>query len=146
MTTTKAGTKGEKATKVKAPRTAADTRAWATFGVVFMLVLSAILNGYANAQHAPVALLGWMMGLAVPVIVLVLSKVAGEQYHAAKMGVAWLAGAPAVGILFLSVYHCSASIALLTGSTLVLAVPMAIAIDVGLIACEVALITEKRRK
>ena len=35
---------------------------WATFGVGFTLILSAALNGYANAQHAPAPLAGWMMG------------------------------------------------------------------------------------
>lgn len=134
--------------KTKTAKTvkANDVRGWATFGVVFMLVLSAVLNGYANAQHAPVALLGWLMGLSVPVIVLVLSKVAGEKYNAAQAGVAWLAGAPAVGILFLSVYHCSQSISLITGSGMLLAVPMAVAIDCGLIALEIALITERKGK
>ena len=47
-----------------------------------------------------------------------------------------------VALLLLSVWHCSQSIALLTGSPVALA--LAVAIDCGLVACEVALITEAR--
>jgi hypothetical protein len=72
-----------------------------------MLVLSAALNGYANAQHAPVAWAGWLMGLAVPVIVLVLAKVCGEKYRAGQKRVAWFAGASSVALLLLSVWHYS---------------------------------------
>lgn len=129
-----------------APATTSATGAagWAQFGVVFTLILSAALNGYANAQHAPAAWAGWLMGLAVPVLVLTLSKVAGVKYLAGQRAVAWAAGASGVALLFLSVWHCSESIALLTGSGLALAVPMAVAIDCGLVACEVALISEPR--
>lgn len=117
-------------------------RRWATFGVGFTLILSAGLNGYANAQHSPVAWAGWLMGLAVPLLVLTLSKVAGEKWQAGQRPVAWLAGGSGAALLFLSVWHCANSIGLLTGSGLFLAIPMAVAIDCGLVACEVALITE----
>ena len=49
-------------------------------------------------------------------------------------------------MLLLSVWHCSESIALLTGSPVWLALPMSVAIDCGLVACEVALITEGKRR
>jgi hypothetical protein len=84
------------------------------------------------------------MGLSVPVIVLVLAKVCGEKYRVNQKPVAWLAGGSGAALLFLSVWHCSQSIALLTGSTIWLAVPMSVAIDFGLVACEVAIITEPR--
>ena len=126
------------------PPPASGAKAWAAFGVVFTLALSAVLNGYANAQHAPHALAGWLMGVSVPVIVLVLSKVCGEKYRIGQRGPAYLAGGSGATLLFLSVWHCSQSIALLTGSGLALAVPMAVAIDFGLVACEVALISEPR--
>ena len=61
------------------PAPASSVRAWASGGVILMLVLSAALNGFANSLHAPVAWAGWLMGLAVPVIVLVLAKVAGRE-------------------------------------------------------------------
>lgn len=115
---------------------------WATFGVAFTAILSALLNGYANAQHATVGWAGWLMGLAVPVIVLTLSKVAGEKWKAGQLWVAGCAGGSGVTLLFLSVYHCSTSISLLTGSELWLTLPMSVAIDCGLVACEIALITE----
>lgn len=144
--------KGEakKPRRVRKPKAAKPTpqpspaAGWARFGVMFTLILSAGLNGYANAQHAPVAWAGWVMGLAVPVIVLTLSKVAGEKWQAGQRPVAWFAGGSGVALLALSVWHCSESIALLTGSGLALAVPMAVSIDCGLVACEVSLIGERR--
>jgi hypothetical protein len=95
-------------------------------------------------RTAAIAAAGWLMGLAIPVLVLVLSKVCGEKYRAGQRPVAWLAGGAGVALLCLSVWHCSQSVALLTGSPVALAVPLAIAVDVGLVACEVALITEPR--
>src|SRR5262245_4713619 len=119
---------------------------WARFGVAFTLVLSAGLNGYANAQHAPLPWAGWLMGLAVPVLVLVLSKVGGEKWLASQKSIARFAGGSGVALLLLSVWHCANSIALLTGSGLVLAVPMAVSVDCGLVACEVAIITAAAKK
>ena len=82
-------------------------RVWALFGVGFMSALSAGLNGYANAQHAPAAWPGWLMGLAVPVIVLTLAKVAGEKWRAGQRRVGALAGGSGAALLFLSVWHCA---------------------------------------
>lgn len=133
------------ARKPEAPAPTRHVQHWAAFGVAFTLVLSAALNGYANAQHSPAAWAGWLMGLSVPVLVLVLSKVAGEKHRAGQRGVSLFAGGSGVALLFLSVWHCSQSIAMLTGSALALAVPMAVAIDCGLVACELALISEAAR-
>jgi hypothetical protein len=77
--------------------------------------------------------------------VLVLAKVAGEKYRAGQKSVAWFAGGSGIALLFLSVHHCSRSIAALTGSPVALALPMSVGIDCGLIACEVALISDKSR-
>jgi hypothetical protein len=85
------------------------------------------------------------MGLAVPVIVLVLAKVAGEKYRTGQRPVAWFAGGSGVALLFLRVHHCLQPIVALTGSPVALALPMSVAIDCGLVACEVALISEARR-
>ena len=117
---------------------------WAAFGVAFTLVLSALLNGYANAQHAPLAFAGWLMGLSIPVIVLTLAKVASEKYRDGQRAVGYLAGGSGVALLFLSVYHCATSIALLTGSGMFLAVPLAVAVDAGLVSLEIALVSEPR--
>lgn len=138
--------KTKSAARVEKKAKPGDVTAWATFGVLFTLILSGLLNGYANAQHAPVAWAGWGMGLSVPVILLFLSKIAGEKYLKNQRGPAVLAGGSGLALLVLSVYHCAESVALLTGSGLGLAVPMALAIDCGLVACEVALITEKKSK
>lgn len=118
---------------------------WALFGVAFTGVLSAGLNGYANSQHASVLWAGWAMGLAVPVLVLTLAKVAGLKWRRGgpQRWVGGLAGASGVLLLFLSVWHCALSISLLTGSSVFLSLPMAVAIDLGLVSCEVALISEE---
>lgn len=128
-----------------APKANAAIQRWGGFGVAFMLVLSAALNGYANAQQSPLTWAGWLMGLAVPVIVLTLAKLAGEKWRAGQRRVGGLAGGSGIALLFLSVWHCAGSIAMLTGSPFFLAMPMAIAIDLGLVACEIALITEPRQ-
>lgn len=86
------------------------------------------------------------MGFSVPVIVLTLSKVSGTTYLAGNRGVSYLSGGSGVALLFLSVYHCSESISLITGSGIALAVPMSISIDCGLVACEVAIIVNGKKK
>jgi hypothetical protein len=112
--------------------------AYATAGVVVNAVLSALLNGYANAQHATIAWAGWLMGLSIPVIILLLAKVAGILYRRGHRPLAAVTAGSGVGLLGLSVWHCATSIALLTGGPLWLAVPMAVAIDVGFVCCELA--------
>lgn len=54
---------------------------WATVGVAFMSVLSGLLNGYAHAQHSPNVAAGWLLGLSIPAIVLILGKVAGIKWQ-----------------------------------------------------------------
>ena len=93
----------------------ASVKRWAGFGVGLMLILSAALNGYANAQRSPVAWAGWLMGVSVPVIVLTLAKVCGEKFRAGQKPIARFAGIRG-RLLILSVWHCSQSIALRTGS------------------------------
>jgi hypothetical protein len=101
-----------------------------------MSALSALLTGYANAAHAEVAWAGWGMGIVIPVIILILGKVAALLFKRGKVREAKITGAVGVGLLALSVWHCSLSIAALTGSPILLALPMAIAIDAGFVACE----------
>jgi hypothetical protein len=120
-----------------------NTKSYAKFGVIFMASLSAVLNGYSNSQHAPEPLFGWMMGFAVPIIVLVLSKIAGNKWKKGQRHMAYLSGGSGSLLLLLSVWHCAQSIAMLTGSDYLLSIPMAIAIDLGLVSCELALVTEE---
>jgi hypothetical protein len=111
---------------------------YATAGVAVNAGLSMLLNGYANAQHATVPWAGWGMGLAIPVIILLLAKVAGLLYRRGHRHLAAVTAGSGIGLLALSVWHCASSIALLTGSGLFLAVPMAIAIDAGFVCCELS--------
>jgi hypothetical protein len=119
-----------------------EEKAWPAFGVAFMAVLSALLNGFANSTHAPNAAAGWAMGFSVPCIVLVLAKVAGSKWRKAQRFEAFLSGGSGISLLALSVWHCSESIAALTGTSQLMAGPMAIAIDAGLVACEIALLRD----
>jgi hypothetical protein len=115
---------------------------WATAGVAIMAVLSAVLNGYQHSQHSPSWLAGWGMGLVVPIIVLVLGKVAGLAWKRGAAVLAAMTALAGVGLLGLSVYHCSEAIASITGSPWGLAVPMAVAIDIGLVCSEYAALQE----
>lgn len=127
--------------KVAAPKLAKNdhlTR-YANTGVIVMAALSAALNGYANAQHAAIGWAGWGMGLIVPAIILILGKVAALLYKRHQRRLAFATAGVGVGLLALSVWHCSFSIAALTGNpSMWLAVPMAVAIDCGFVCCEVA--------
>lgn len=55
-----------------------------------------------------------------------------------KQRTAILLGSVAAGLVFLSVYHLTCAVSTLTGSPLVLAVLLAVGIDLGLVASEVA--------
>lgn len=117
---------------------AKEMKHWAIGGVAVMSILSAGLNGYANAQHSPIGWAGWAMGFTIPIIILVLGKVAGLAWKRQQKPLAYCTAAAGVGLLALSVWHCASSIALLTGSHILLALPMAVAIDVGFVCCEYA--------
>ena len=136
----KSSVKASKAPTKAQQRRSSDLRSlrsWATSGICLMAGLSAGLNGYANSQHATVAWAGWGMGLVIPAIVLVLGKVGSLLWRCKWRLGARAIGVVGVGLLFLSVWHFLAtSIALLTGSAMMLALPMAVAIDCGLVGCE----------
>ncbi len=131
-------TTGKTERKARTPKsTPVDTsKVWSYAGVSLMGVMSMGLNGYANAQHATVGWAGWAMGIAVPCIVLIVARVAGIKYKIGKHITAKCGAAVIAALLLLSVWHCACSISLLTGSHIVLALPMAIAIDCGLVYCE----------
>lgn len=147
-----AGTTPRKATRRKsAGRTSAQPtpapshdhlRAYAAIGVVFLSALSAGLNAYANAQHASVAWAGAALGVAIPLTILLLGKVAGLLYRREYRRLALVTASTGVGLLLLSVCHCASSLSELTGSSLILAFPMAVAVDVGFVCCEAALLVE----
>jgi len=115
---------------------------WALSGVIVMAVLSSLLNGFANSQHAEIYWAAWAMGLVIPLIVFILGKVAGLLWKRGNAKLAYAVGGTGVCLLFLSVFHCSQSICLLTGSQWFLGLPLAIAIDCGLVTCEIAAIVE----
>lgn len=107
-------------------------------GIALNASLSAFLNGMANASHADQPILGWMIGVTIPAILLVLGKIAGTSW---KMGYTRFSYGMAITgsfLLFLSVFHCASSLASLTGSHWLISLPMAIAIDVGFLGCEIA--------
>ena len=121
---------------------------WSHTGVYVCVFTSALLNGYANAMHATIPAAGWMLGIMIPALVLILSKVAGMQHkrkaclrvHKNVYPLAYMTACVGACLLVLSVWHCACSLALLTGSHIMLALPMAIAIDCGLVCCELDIV------
>jgi hypothetical protein len=142
--------KGKKAKKPAQPKPVTPKPArhndhltrYAYAGVALMAALSALLNGHANSLGATIPWAGWGMGLTIPAIILLLGKVAGLLWKRGQHRLAYLTAGAGTGLLLLSVWHCATSISLLTGSPLILAAPMAVAIDVGFVACEVAALVE----
>jgi hypothetical protein len=113
---------------------------YCTAYIVLAGAMSCGLNALANGQHSvdgykPFA---YLLGVTVPLLVLLLGKIGGLLWKRGKRLPAIAIGLIATVVLALSVVHCSESIALLTGSPLPLAVAMAVGIDAGMIACEVA--------
>jgi hypothetical protein len=120
----------------------ASAALWANTYVFLAVGLSCALNAHANTQHAPAGTL-WLaavLGVVVPVLVLILGRVAGLLHKRRLARLAYVVGAVGCGVLALSVVHCTQSISLLTGSDYVLAGLLALGIDCGLVACEVAAI------
>lgn len=149
-----APSKGEQTAKTRKPRKSKSRKGepgkagdhlhvYAYAGVGIMSALSAVLNGYANSLHSPSLLAGWAMGITIPLVILVLGKVAALLYaRAGWRRLAYATGAAGAGLLLLSVWHCAVSIAALTGSPVGLALPMAVAIDVGFVCCELAVLAK----
>lgn len=122
---------------------------WAHVGVGMCVLMSVWLNGYASGIHAPDLWTGRVLGGMIPCVVFVLAKVAGMQYRmntcmgvirGRKIMLAYVTASVGLGLLALSVWHCACSLSLLTGSHIMLALPMAVAIDCGLVACELDIV------
>lgn len=119
---------------------------WSHTGVITTAVLSAALNGYANAQTATIPALGATIGVCIPWVIYILCKVGGQQMARGHAYRARFTATAALALLALSIHHCAVSIALLTCGTSILTWEhwaMAIAIDMGLVACELATIKVK---
>lgn len=117
------------------------------YGVLGLtVIMSCGLNGHANAQHAAAGLeaAAWGMGLAIPLIVLGLSQLAGLLYRLNFKYASYATAIVSAVVLLLSVHHCSTSIVATTGASLWLAVPMAIGIDAGLVCSKVAILLAER--
>jgi len=123
-----------------------QTKAWGWAVLVLTVVMSMGLNGYANAEHAAEGLTvaAWCMGIAIPIIVLGLSQLAGLLWRMNHMRPAQVTGVVACVVLLLSVYHCSTSIMATTGSPIWLAVPLAIGIDAGLVCSKLAILLAEK--
>jgi hypothetical protein len=113
-------------------------------GAGLTLGLSGWLNGLAFSAAAPSPVHGWVLGLAIPVAVLIFSRVSALCYAHGRRALAYCGAVACLSILLLSVQHCAVSIARLTGEHVILAGLMALAIDAGLVACELATVTPRR--
>ena len=106
--------------------------------------MSMVLNAMANGHHAKDGQI-WMayaMGGLIPVLVLLLGRVGGLLHRRKKPRLSYCVGGIGVVLLLLSVFHCTESISVLTGSNWLLAAALAIGIDCGLVACEVVSVIE----
>lgn len=118
---------------------------WATRYVVAAIVLSAMLNAAANvrlcgSELLPAQAAAGILGAVVPALVWLAGKQAGYAHRAGRPRLAYAVGAAGVCLLVLSIYHCSHALAHLTGSGWVLSLLLAVGIDYGLVASEVAAI------
>lgn len=118
-------------------------RLWACAGVGLTLSLSGWLNGLAFSQSAPTPAHGWVLGLSIPVLVLVFSRVSAILYAQQVRTLAYVGAGATLSILLLSVQHCAHSIARLTGEPVLLAAMMALSVDVGLVVAECATVSKK---
>lgn len=117
---------------------------WAYAGVGLTLGLSAWLNGLAFSQSAPTPAHGWVLGVSIPLLVLIFSRVSAILYAHSARTLAYCGAGATLSILLLSVQHCAHSIATLTGEPVALAALMSLAIDAGLVICEVATVSKKK--
>lgn len=120
-----------------------ELKGWAYGGVGLTLTASGWLNGLAFAEHAPSAGQGWALGVAIPVMLLVFSRVSALLWGQGRKQLALCGAGACLSILLLSVQHCAVSISRLTGEHVALAALMALAIDAGLVVCELATIRTK---
>lgn len=116
---------------------------WGTRYVIAACVLSSGLNAWANVDMCGSANVlacsaAGVLGAVVPLLVWMLGRIAGHAYRANKRPLAFAVGAAGVALLALSIWHCAHAIALLTGGGLVLSGLLAVGIDYGLVASEVA--------
>ncbi len=137
--------KATKPTQPKPSDTDRMTRLWALAGAYGTLGISALLNGYSYAQASPVPIAAWALGLSIPALVMVLSKVASLQFKRKDKRLAGATGAIGLAVLILSISHCAHAIAALTGTGEGMAVLMAVGIDAGLVACEVAAVRAEKK-
>jgi hypothetical protein len=109
---------------------------WANAGIGLSISLSAVLNGYANAQFSAHPWAGWLLGLWVPALVLVFARAAGVCYARGWFRLSAATGVVVVALLALSVSHCAKAFASITGADMFSAVLMAVGIDAGIVLCE----------
>ena len=131
---------GEKRAGKPSPKAAARAlnHQWAHTGIYTCVGLSAVLNATANYHHAPMGGGAWaiMLGIVIPCIVYILARVGGVQWSMGARYLAMFTASMGAGLLALSIHHCGDAISMLTGMQSWEGVLMAIAIDGGLVACE----------
>lgn len=142
----------DKETKSKPPSRSKSTKAkqallleyWASKYVLIAVVLSSLLNAWANvdlcmSDSVFKQMASAILGAVIPILVWMLGKASGHAYRSGIPYIPYLIGAAGVALLVLSVYHCAHAIAILTGDSWhILSTLMALGIDYGLVASEVA--------
>jgi len=128
------------ATKARSTKQTAVTgrgnRVWAQAGIGLSLTLSAGLNGLAFAEHASSPVLAWGLGVTIPALVLVFSRVSAGAWEQGRRGLAGAGALAASAVLVLSVQHLAVSISRITGEHVAVSALLAVAIDLGLVVWE----------
>lgn len=109
---------------------------WANAGVAITLCLSAWLNILAFARHGKAEGAAWVLGVALPLLVLIFSRAGAWAYQRNQRPVAYVAAGAVVMMLALSIQHVSESVSVISGESLLTASLLGCSIDLGLVACE----------
>lgn len=134
----------------KSAASQSESHQWSHRGIALTCGLSVVLNAHANLHHmhaslvSTAAILPLFMGVVIPCLVYIFARVAGTQWRrkarviigGRRIPLAAITAFSAVGLLGLSIEHCATSLTLLAGMSGWQAYAMAIAIDGGLVACE----------
>lgn len=149
-TITKTMTKAEALDKLAAleqrhqPDVQKTLKAWSIGVLVITIILSMFANGWSNSQHAVegMRLAAWLYGLAIPVIILGLSQIAGCVHKLGHRKLTMFLASVTLSMLILSIYEVQHAIQAMSGVHVILATLMAVGIDLSMVGAKLALVVE----
>ena len=113
-------------------------RTWAHRYVLAACCLSVCLNAYSGwtGTQGIQSFIAAIVNGCIPALALMLGKCAGFAHLTGRTRLAQIGAIVATILLFLSIAHCSHALAVLTGSSMVACVSLAIVIDAGMLYTE----------